>query len=227
MNVRAARTVLLSLAVLAMAAPTARSAQSAWGTTLRFWGFAPDGSSAAWSRYETQRPRAGQEVHTLEQHEHRRIVDGSFGAPMPGPDPRNPDGWARSHGFRRDALERTTVKDHTHWFTAPEGIYEIAIDVGKRLVWELRFDGKAIVRQAFDQLYVQMLPTVYPSPDRRYLVVVMETDTGWSVNADLVLVPLPASIRERFLEANRALGEAVRRDAPPQPGKSDPAPDEP
>ncbi|MEZ4267813.1 MAG: hypothetical protein R3F39_15680 [Myxococcota bacterium] len=197
---------------LGTAPPAAEASTSAWGTTLRFWGFAPEGGSAAWSRYETARPKAGGQVRTTEEHEHRRLVDGTWGAPLPGPDPRNPERWARENGFRRDALDRKTVKEHTHWFTAPEGIYEIAIDVGKRLVWELRFDGKAIVRQAFDQLYVQMTPKVYPSPDRRYLVVVMETDTGWSVDATLVLVALPSAIHDRFVEANRALDEAVARD---------------
>lgn len=207
------RSAALALA-LALVAPAATAATSAWGTTLRFWGFSPDGESAAWSRYETARPRPGAEVRTTEQHEHRRLTDGSWGAPLPGPDPRNPERWAREHDFRRDALDRKTVKEHTHWFTAPEGIYEISIDVGKRLVWELRFDGKAIVRQAFNQLYVEMTPQVYPSPDRRYLVVVMEADTGWSVDADLVLVQLPSAIRDRFIAANRALDEAVARDKP-------------
>jgi hypothetical protein len=204
----------VALVVIGLCAGLGHAKSSAWGTMVRFWGFSPDGNSAAWSRYETARPRAGSPVRTAETHEHRRVSEGSFGAPLPGPDPRDPDGWARANGFRRDALDRKTVKEHTHWFTAPEGIYEISIDVGKRLVWELRFDGKAIVRQAFDQLYVSMLPMVYPSPDRRHLVVVMETDTGWAVDAQLVLVPLPSTIRDRFLEANRALGEAVARDKP-------------
>ena len=170
------------------------------GTTVVFHGWSPDGRYVAYTR--VQRPaapaRRGSRAGKPRVREiHRRIVDGRLAESGPafGQDIAS---YAREHGYRPGGRPGVALDDRLVRFDVPEGSYVFDVQVGDKMYWELSFEGDVIVRRAFDQLYVDVQPELYPSPDRRQAIVVLHLDRGWAMEAAVYPVELPQAIRRRW-----------------------------
>ncbi|MGM0578989.1 MAG: hypothetical protein ACQEXJ_24925 [Myxococcota bacterium] len=198
-------------ALVAVPAAAEDDGPPGWGTRITMHGWSPDGEHVAYTRTRVV-PGQDDEPERDERGVHWHVVDGQFAETGPtfGADLAR---WAERHDYRLEALQRKRRGERRFWFTGPEGVYELVIDVGKRLVWELRFDGRALVRRAFDKVYVGIEPQLYPSPDRDQAVLVMHLDTGFVVDGAVFPVDLPPRVRDRYREVREALRDASRKGA--------------
>lgn len=199
--------VVTSLAVVAGAQPPAPGVSRA-GTTVEFHGWSPDSQFVAYTRTKrtSTRPRQGKMRLNRRSH-HRRVKDGRFQGTGPvSPDQHIPR-YAERKGYVVADLERLEVSDTETWFVALEGTYKLRFVVGEAVAWELSFEGELIERRAFDSIYVKCEARIYPSPDRRHLLLVMHLDRGWTTEAAVYPMVLPAKVTKAWSDLQ---GEPLR-----------------
>lgn len=214
--------VLLGLA-LGWSAPSvhAGSRSSEWGTRITVHGWSPDGTCVAYTRTRVTPGEDGPERER--RGVHWRVKGGQFAESGPtfGADLAR---YASRHDYHLEPLERRRSGERDFLFSGPEGVYELTVEVGKRLVWELRFDDRTLVRQAFDAVYVDVDAMLYPSADRRQAIVVMHLDRGFMVDGAVYPISLPPRVRERHREVREALRSLSRKGAASAPRVDEPSP---
>ena len=70
------------------------------------------------------------------------------------------------------------------------GNYTFKLVAGKKLRWEFYKDGQLIGKESCKALYVDILPTVYPSPNGQSLLLHLSQNTGWRWDDVLAVVSL-------------------------------------
>lgn len=182
-------------------------AQQGDGTSIEFHGWSPDSEFVAYTRVKHYRSESGKDgpPQLVRRSLHRRVKRGRFRGTGPIGDEHIPR-LAERKGYRVELFERLRIDDTETWFIAPEGTYKLRLSVGKSLIWELSFEDEVVVRRAFDTPYVEHDVHLYPSPDRRSLIVLMHLSTGWTVHGAVYPLALPTRVREAY----RSLTESER-----------------
>lgn len=169
------------------------------GTVVEFHGWSPDSQYVAYtrSRRAVARPGRGKSRLSRRSH-HRRVKAGRFQGTGPIAADQHIPRYAERKGYVVPALQVLEVSDTETWFVALEGTYKLQLTVGETLVWELSFEEEVIERRAFDSIYVRCDAKLYPAPDRRHALLVMHLDRGWSTEAAVYPVTMPAKVREAW-----------------------------
>jgi hypothetical protein len=168
-------------------------------TRIEFHGWSPDSEFVAYTRTKQRRvedPKKSKPQLTRRSL-HRRVKRGRFKGTGPIGDEHIPR-LAERKGYVVEQLERLRVDDEETWYIAPEGTYKLRLSVDKSLVWELSFADEVIVRRAFDTPYVDHDVRLYPSPDRRSVLVIMHLSTGWSLHGAVYPLALPRRVKEAY-----------------------------
>ena len=169
------------------------------GTRVEFHGWSPDSQYVAYTRSRRVATSSRQRKTRLTRRSHhRRVRDGRFRGTGPVSKETHIPRHAERKGYITPQLDRLEVSDTETWFVALEGTYKLRLSIGEVLSWELLFEGQVIERRAFDTIYVHCDARLYPSPDRRHVLLVMHLDRGWRVDAAVYPLTLPATVGEAW-----------------------------
>jgi hypothetical protein len=193
-------TVLsLALVVNVVGRESASAQAPVDGTSVEFHGWSPDSQYVAYTRTRRTVARRGRRKARLTRRSHhRRVKGGRFSGTGPiGPKEHVPR-YAERRGYITPELDRLEVSDTETWYVALEGTYKLRLSVGDVLTWELVFEDQVIERREFDTIYVSCDARIYPSPDRRHVIVVMHLNRGWNIDGAVYPVTLPAAVAEAW-----------------------------
>ena len=156
-----------------------KQAPPTYGTVISFHGWSPNSNFVAYTWVQTQRPKPPRKKPTIIRRRlNRRIWKGRLSTYGPASG-RNVVAYAKRKKYEVKQLLRQNDGPNAWRFTSAQGTYRFKVVAGKKLRWELYLNETLVGKETCKALYVDILPTLYPSPNGRSVLIHLRQNTGW------------------------------------------------